>query len=77
MMVATLEPGLAWIEMATVDGGISRRQLGNPPPPALAAAAGGGGGATTPLALLPRFPPGGAICLLGLPRFVPDSNWAH
>jgi len=58
VMVATLEPGLAWIEMATVDGGINRRQPGNPPPPASSAAA--GGGVCCPLAF-PRFP--GAISL--------------
>mgnify|MGYP006973719031 CR=1 FL=1 len=41
-MVAILEPGLAWTEMATVDGGIRRRQPGNSPPAAPAAAAAAG-----------------------------------
>ena len=67
VMVATLEPGLAWMDMATVDGGIRRRQPGNPPAPAVAVAAGVAGGGAAPLALpgdaaplaLPRFP--GAI----------------
>ena len=57
VMVATLEPGLAWIEMATVDGGINRRQPGNPPPPASSAA----GGGVCPLAF-PLLP--GAIWLV-------------
>jgi hypothetical protein len=56
-MVASLEPGLAWTEMATVDGGMRRRQLGNSPPVVAEAAAGAGG---APLALA-RFP--GAIFL--------------
>ena len=58
VMVATLEPGLAWMDMATVDGGIRRRQPGNPPAPAVAVAAGVAGGGAALLAL-PRFP--GAI----------------
>lgn len=60
VMVATLEPGLAWMDMATVDGCIRRRHPGNPPAPALAvaAAAAVAGGGAAPLAL-PRFP--GAI----------------
>ena len=63
VMVAILEPGLAWTEMATVDGGISRRQPGNSAVAAAAALAGAGG---APLAALPRFP--GAIFLRS--RFV-------
>jgi hypothetical protein len=49
MMVATLEPGLAWMDMATVDGVIRRRH------PAVAAAAVVAGGGAAPLAL-PPFP---------------------
>jgi hypothetical protein len=70
VMVATLEPGLAWIDMATVDGGIRRRQLGNPSPPVVAAAA--GFASAPPLALL-RFP--GAIFGLVSIRF--RLKWAH
>ena len=58
VMVATLEPGLAWMDMAMVDGGIKQRQPGNPPAPVVAAAAGVVGDDAAPLAL-PRFP--GAI----------------
>lgn len=53
VMVASLEPGLAWMEMATVEGGIRRRQAGKPPAAAALGAAGGGG---APLALPRCFP---------------------
>lgn len=55
MTVATLEPGLAWMVMATVDGGRRRRQPGTLD----SADAAVGGAAAEPPFAFPRF--GGAI----------------
>lgn len=55
MTVATLEPGLAWMVMATVDGGRRRRQPGTLD----SADAAVGGAAAEPPFAFPRL--GGAI----------------